>query len=169
MKSVTFSYDDGITIGQQLIMKDGKVAVEKVPYSINPMAKGMGDAYVDEFYGAFERHIPDECGKGINYFFSDELQFNVRGNLWSDDFKEEFIKRKGYDITKKWNAIFEDIGPAPPKIRLDYYDVIVQLSEERYFKPVYDWHEKRELLYSYLPMTGTQRQQIFTLVRDTRE
>ena len=62
------------------------------------MAKGMGDAYVAAFYGAFERHIPDECGKGINYFFSDELQFDARGNLWCDDFKEEFIKRKGNDM-----------------------------------------------------------------------
>ena len=134
-------------IGQQLVFKDGRVTVEKVPFSISPMAKGMGDAYVEEFYGAFERHFPDECGKGINYFFSDELQFNVRGNLWCDDFREEFIKRKGYDITEKWNAIFEDIGHETEKIRLDYYDVIVQLSEERYFKPVYDWHEERGMTF----------------------
>lgn len=134
-------------IGQQLIMTDGTVTVEKVPYSISPMAKGVGDAYVEKFYGAFERQISDECGKGINYFFSDELQFNVRGNLWCDDFKEEFMARKGYDITQKWNAIFEDIGPETPKIRLDYYDIIVQLSEERYFKIIYDWHEQRGMTF----------------------
>ena len=111
------------------------------------MAIGIGDAVVDEFYGAFERHLPDECGSGINYFFSDELNFNISGNLWCDDFKEEFIKRKGYDITEKWNAIFEDIGDETEKIRLDYYDVIVQLSEERYFKPVYDWHGERGMTF----------------------
>ena len=135
-------------IGQRLVKNDeGEIVIERVPYSISPMAKGFGEVYADEFYGAFERHLPGECGKGINFFFSDELQFNVRGNLWCDDFKEEFLKRKGYDITEKWDAIFEDIGPETPKIRLDYYDVIVQLSEERYFKPVYDWHEQRGMIF----------------------
>ena len=135
-------------LGQRLRLgADGNVEIETVPFSMNPMAKGIGNAVVDEFYGAFERHIPDECGKGINFFFSDELNFNISGNLWCEDFKEEFYKRKGYDITEKWNAIFEDIGAETPKIRLDYYDVIVQLSEERYFKPVYDWHEERGMTF----------------------
>lgn len=134
-------------IGQKLEWKDGAVHIVKVPFSANPMAKGIGKAVADEFYGAFERHFPGECGKHINYFFSDELNFNIRGNLWSDDFKEEFLKRKGYDITEKWEALFRDTGEETPKIRLDYYDVIVQLSEEEYFRPVYEWHESRGMTF----------------------
>ncbi|MDP4121438.1 MAG: glycosyl hydrolase, partial [Bacillota bacterium] len=56
---------------------------------------------------------------------------------------EEFHKLKGYDITSYLPAIFEDIGDITPKIRLDYYDVIVLLSEEGYFKPIYEWHVQR--------------------------
>ena len=134
-------------LGQCLIMRDGKVVIEKRDNSINPMAQGVGDAYIEEFYAQFERRFPGECGKGINYFFSDELQFNVRGALWCDDFQEEFLRRKGYDITEKWEAIFQDIGNETPKIRLDYYDVIVQLSEERFFKKIYDWHEMRGMTF----------------------
>ncbi len=135
-------------IGKRLLLNEnGEVEIREVPFSINPIAAGVGDAYIDESFAAFERHLPGECGKGINFFFSDELSFNVRGNLWCDDFREEFIKRKGYDITEKWEAIFRDVGDETPKIRLDYYDVIVQLSEERYFKPVYDWHEARGMTF----------------------
>ena len=133
--------------GQKLEWRNGRVEIVKVPYSANPMAKGIGEAVADEFYGAFERHFPGECGKHINFFFSDELNFNIRGNLWCEDFREEFRKRKGYDITEKWEAIFQDIGPETPKIRLDYYDVIVALSEEAYFKPVYEWHESRGMTF----------------------
>lgn len=133
--------------GQKLEWRNGRVEIVKVPYSANPMAKGIGEAVADEFYGAFERHFPGECGKHINFFFSDELNFNIRGNLWCGDFREEFRKRKGYDITEKWEAIFQDIGPETPKIRLDYYDVIVALSEEAYFKPVYEWHESRGMTF----------------------
>lgn len=111
-------------IGQKLEWKDGAVHIVKVPFSANPMAKGIGKAVADEFYGAFERHFPGECGKHINFFFSDELNFNIRGNLWSDDFKEEFLKRKGYDITEKWEALLEIPGK---KLRKSVW-IIMMLS-----------------------------------------
>ena len=135
-------------VGKRLVLNEqGEVEIRSIPFSVNPIAKGVGDAFIDVSFAKFERHLPDECGKGINYFFSDELSFNVRGNLWCDDFKEEFLKRKGYDIIEKWEAIFRDVGDETPKIRLDYYDVIVQLSEERFFKPIYDWHEARGMTF----------------------
>lgn len=133
--------------GQQLIYDNGKVLVEKVPFSANPIHPGIGKSIVEEFYGAFEAHFPGRCGKGINYFFSDELNFNIRGNLWSDHFAKEFKLRKGYDIVPKLKGIFEDIGDETPKIRMDYYDVIVELSEESYFKPVFEWHEERGMIF----------------------
>jgi hypothetical protein len=33
------------------------------------------------------------------------------------------------------------------KVRLDYSDVMVALSEENYFRPLYDWHTSRGMLY----------------------
>lgn len=134
-------------LGQRLSWDGENVRIDKVPNSLNPMAIGTGDAIADQFYGAFERHFPDACGSKINYFFSDELNFNIRGNLWCDDFAKEFISRKGYDIMPKLRAIFVDIGDETEKIRLDYYDVIVQLSEERYFKPVHYWHADRGMTF----------------------
>ena len=135
-------------IGQRLIMAaDGTVVIEKVPYSTNPIASGIGAQIIDRYYAEFERRMPGKCGKELNYFFTDELHFGVDGNLWSDDFQNEFQKRKGYDIIEKLTAIFRDIGPETPKIRLDYYDVIVQLIEERYFRPIYEWHEERGMTF----------------------
>jgi len=32
-------------------------------------------------------------------------------------------------------------------VRLDYCEVLMDLSEERYYKPIYDWHAERGLLY----------------------
>lgn len=44
-------------------------------------------------------------------------------------------------------ALFENIGDITPKIRLDYAEVVTHLSEERYFKPIFDWHNERGLIY----------------------
>lgn len=134
-------------LGRRLLWDGETVSVETVPHSLNPMAPGSGDTVADYFYGEFDRRFPGACGRDINYFFSDELNFNIRGKLWCDDFAAEFQARKGYDLRPKLRALFEDIGDETEKIRLDYYDVIVQLSEERYFIPVHRWHESRGMTF----------------------
>ena len=119
---------------------------ETVPWSLNPMHPMSGKWYAEKFFGQFEKRFPGEGGKGLNFFFSDELQFGVSGRLWSKEFAAEFQKRKGYDITPELPALFKDIGPRTPKIRLDYNDVLVALSEEGFFKPVFDWHQQRGMI-----------------------
>lgn len=133
--------------GKMLVYEDGRVQVRPVPYSVDPMNKNLGNYVIEEFYGQFDRRFPGEGGKGLNFFFSDELAFNIRGNLWNDAFAGEFIKRKGYDLVPQWEAIFVDIGDETEKIRLDYYDVIVQLIEEGYFIPIYNWNQDRGMTF----------------------
>lgn len=127
---------------------DGKlqsvaVCVSKVPSSIDPMNPISGPEYAKHFFGRFEDYFPGSGGKGLNFFFSDELGFGVGGNLWTARFAQEFKKRKGYDIVPELPALFMDIGPRTPKVRLDYSDVKVALTEEGFFKPVFDWHQQR--------------------------
>ena len=69
------------------------------------------------------------------------------GNLWDNYFAAEFKKRKGYDVVPFLDALFVNIGPVTSKIRIDYNDVLVALSEENFFKPVYQWHQDRGLIF----------------------
>jgi hypothetical protein len=134
-------------LGMELRMgMDGAVKPETVPWSLNPLHPMSGRWYAERFFGQFENQFPGEGGKGLNFFFSDELGFGVHGNLWSTNFAAEFQKRKGYDITPELAALFKDIGPRTHKIRLDYRDVLAALSEECFFKPVFDWHQQRGMI-----------------------
>jgi hypothetical protein len=119
------------------------VRVVPQPYSIDPLHPLTGKLVCEYFFGEFEKRFPGEMGKGLNFFFSDELQFGLRGKVWTGDFAAEFKARKGYNIEGRLPALFTDTGDDTVKIRLDYADVAVQLTEERYFKPIYDWHEQR--------------------------
>lgn len=121
-------------------------AVRKEP-SINPMHPLSGRSYVNNFFGMFENRFPGSAQKGLNFFFSDELNFALQGNIWSDNFRDEFRRRKSYDIVPVLDALWLDLGDNTPKVRLDYNDVRVSLSEEYFFKPIYDWHQKRGLLF----------------------
>lgn len=74
----------------------------------------------------------------MNYFFQDELSYPINMLSWSDDFPQEFQRRKGYDVIPYLSALKEYIGAVTPKIRLDYADVLISLAEERYFEPIYE-------------------------------
>lgn len=115
--------------------------------SFDPMNPLSGAKVVEKFFQRFEDHCPGEAGKGLNFFFSDELNFGIRGFLWNESFSAEFQKRKGYDIVPQLPHLFTDIDSTSYKIRLDYNDVMVELSETGFFKPVYDWHTNRGMLY----------------------
>ena len=123
------------------------VRAQPVEPSLDPMHPRSGTEYARRFFGQFGDHQPGEAGKGLNFFFSDELDFRVGGHLWNARLAEEFRRRKGYDLLPELPALFFDIGPRTSKVRLDYSDVKVALTEEGYFKPVFDWHQRRGMIY----------------------
>jgi hypothetical protein len=120
---------------------------ERLIPSFDPMNPQSGKAYNQNFFERFEKALSEKGTGELNFFFSDELNFRVSDNLWNNYFAEEFRKRKGYDIIPYLDALFVDIGSITPKIRLDYNDVVVSLSEENFFKPVYQWHQERGMIF----------------------
>ncbi|MDR1980152.1 MAG: hypothetical protein LBQ39_00855 [Tannerellaceae bacterium] len=107
----------------------------------------IGKEYVRVYFDRFEKKMGNAAADGMNYFFQDELSYPIRMGTWSEDFEDEFKKRKGYDLTLFLPALTADIGDITPKIRLDYCDVLMDLAEERYFRPIYEWHASRRLIY----------------------
>ena len=123
------------------------VYAEKVYPSYDPMNPISGKEYVARFFQQFEDRFPQDAKGGLDFFFSDELDFKLDGFLWDDSFQKEFQKRKGYDIRPHLAALFLNDGPLTSKYRLDYNDVMVSLTEENYFKVVFQWHADRGLIF----------------------
>lgn len=136
------------TYSQHLVFqKDGKVVPVVRPGTLDPMNAETARRLIERFFDPFLAHTPPEAHKALNYFFQDELILTDHQRIWTADFADEFKKRKGYDIVPKLRGLFTDIGPDTYKVRLDFNDVQVALTEERYFKPLYEWHAKRGLIY----------------------
>jgi hypothetical protein len=113
-------------------------------YMIHPE---HGNTLLKHYYQVFEDKLSPEARKGMNFFFQDELKVDIDDYVWSEDFASIFKEKKGYDIQPYLPALYMDIGAITPKIRLDYSDVMVELVELRYFKPIFEWHWKRGLLF----------------------
>lgn len=120
---------------------------QKQERTYNPMHPLAGKEYVRCFFQRFEDKFPETSKGKLNFFFSDELNFNLGGFAWDERFASEFQQRKGYDIRPYLGALTMDIGKITVKIRMDYNDVFTALSEENFFIPVYRWHADRNLIY----------------------
>ena len=128
------------------------VSSQVMPMSINPLDPQSGKKVVEKFFQRFEDRCPGEGGKGLDFFFSDELELGINadwmaGRLWSPGLADAFRRCKGYDLLPELPALFVDVGPRTPKIRLDYRDVMVSLAEENYFRPLFQWHYDRGMVY----------------------
>jgi len=121
------------------------------PETLDPLNPESGRRVIERFFDPFLAHTPPEAHKALNYFFQDELRLAGDGRLWSAEFAVQFETRKGYDVRPKLAALFMDIGPETAKVRLDFNDVMVSLTEAYYFKPIFDWHNSRGMIYACDP------------------
>jgi hypothetical protein len=119
---------------------------ENCPDSYDPMNPLAGKEYIKRFFQRFEDKFPTTSKGNLDFFFSDELNFNLPQFAWNDHFAQEFKQRKGYDIRPYLAALTMDIGKMTTKVRMDYNDVFTALSEENYFKPIFDWNAERGLI-----------------------
>ena len=126
--------------------KDCKVSVISTTASPE-LHPDYGKRLVEVYFNRFEEKLDEQGRKGLNYFFQDELHYDLNLYSWCEDMRGEFLKRKGYDVLPYLPALWEHVGEVTPKIRLDYAQVVTELAEERYFKPIFDWHNERGLIY----------------------
>ena len=118
------------------------------PGTLNPLLPGSGVTVIHGFFQKFQDHNAGKSSKGLNYFFNDELTIGVGKFAWNPDFATEFRQRKGYDLLEVLPAMWNDMGSITPKVRMDYADVRMALMEERYFKPIYNWHASRNMIFA---------------------
>ena len=119
------------------------------PNAFDPMHPDAGKLAIDQLYAPFERECPGEVGKTLNLFFQDELGFGCRMPFWSNRLMERFVAQKGYDLAPLLPALWHDVGAITEKVRIDYADVVVTTLEERYFRPVFEWHEQRGVMFGH--------------------
>ncbi len=67
----------------------------------------------------------------------------VYSSNWARDLPAEFRKRRGYSLEPHYRAIFSDNGPDGDELRFDYWRTLMELTEERFTKPLGAWADRR--------------------------
>lgn len=119
------------------------------PNPFDPLHAESGQRVIARFYAPFECEIGEYLGSTFPVSFQDELDFGSPMPRWSRGLAAEFFARKGYALAPLLPALWHDLGAITPKVRIDYADVVTTLLEERYFRPIFEWHEARGLLFGH--------------------
>ncbi|MCF0042275.1 glycosyl hydrolase [Dyadobacter fanqingshengii] len=76
--------------------------------------------------------------------------YEAYGANWTDDFLEEFKKRRGYELGENLALLTDSTGKAGSElVRIDYHQTLSELLRERYAKPWTDWNTKHGFLTRY--------------------
>ena len=100
-------------------------------------------ALIDAIHGEFDRHVGEYLGNVFVGSFQDELPPLP---LWGASFAKEFASGYGYDPVPLLDALWEDLGEQGAHLRHDYHATRATLSERAFFKPLFTWHEDRNMI-----------------------
>ncbi len=121
--------------------------------------------HLEAHFGIGKKYYGKYFGKTLRAFFTDSLELSSDW-LWSDDFLEQFYKRRGYDLTpflplcfvpnrdNKYLHVFFGISPPAfdfkdtdigKRIRYDYELTISDLFTEEFLEIIKQWADKNNV------------------------
>lgn len=128
---------------------------------VNLLEKKATADFIKVTHEQYKHHVGNYFGKGIEAFFTDEPSLvgthflnnkppvtpGVRDEPdfsipafptlnWSESLLTEFKRRRGYDLFTKLPYLVEGQSAAAFKVRIDYYQTLMELVAECYFKPL---------------------------------
>jgi len=77
--------------------------------------------------------------------FCDSLE--VYGSDWTDDFPEEFRRRRGYDLLPHLPALAFDLGPRTAAVRQDWGRTLTELFSDHFMQTVRQWARRHATLF----------------------
>lgn len=112
----------------------------------NALNPAYAESLVERWLKPYEEANPDQMGKGVNFFFQDEVNFHLEQPFFTPEIFEVFADKKGYDVKPFLDALFVDIGNLTEKVRLEYYEVALDMLDTNYFKTICGWMQQRGIL-----------------------
>lgn len=119
-------------------MQVKRPAVGAEGFVLDHMNRAATDAYLktvgDRLFQAFGNNNRPYS------IFCDSLE--VYNSDWSEDFLQEFEKRRGYDLKPLLPALVTDMGPRTQRLRRDWGRTLYELLNERFLTPMQEWAKR---------------------------
>ncbi len=102
--------------------------------------------FIDYTHEEYRKRFGQDFGKLIPGIFTDEPA-NYRGLPWTNNFLEEFSKRKDYDLLEIIHELAFNVGDYV-KTRCDYFGVVSELSSKAFYGQIGEWCKENGLKFT---------------------
>jgi hypothetical protein len=124
-----FSSRTGMMVKRPAVGGEGFVINHYSRPAVENYLRGVGDRLMQAFH--LQRPYAVFC---------DSLE--VYESDWTDDFLQEFQKRRGYDLRPHLPQLALDLGPANMSIREDWGRTLTELFNERFMATMREWSRR---------------------------
>ncbi|MFH2026455.1 MAG: glycosyl hydrolase [bacterium] len=129
-------------------------------YYVDLLDPIVAEEFIKINHERYYEKMPEYFGNVISSIITDEP--GVYQNLkywgispetiaWTPNFRDEFRNRKQYDLIGFLPAIWHDLGAESIRVRNDYYEVVAELLQDSYFKPLHDWAKAHNIKLNIQP------------------
>ncbi len=113
---------------------------------IDYLSKNPTREFIEKTHVQYKKRYSKYFGNVIQSIFYDESTPMASGPFtWSDDFLDEFLALKGYDLLPCIPCLFYDIGKLTEKIRCDYWEVVAILFSQNHIGQMADWCQQNDI------------------------
>jgi len=124
---------------------------------LNPLVPEATDAFIRFVYEEFYRRYPEEFGKTIGGFFSDEPRFGNAGTYdgavgrfpmvlpYSDDLLEQLKEEWGGDFGKYLPCLWYEAGSLSAQVRYAYMNVVSRLYGQNFTDRIGNWCRRHKV------------------------
>lgn len=124
-------------------------AVGHRPAGLCRTTSAVVEELIERHYEPYVERFSEYLGDPIVGTFQDEL-FMLRGRLPCDRrLLAAYRGRWDEEPARALTALFADCGPDTRSLRARYFDVVVTALEDHWFRPLYEWHERRGLRFAH--------------------
>jgi hypothetical protein len=103
--------------------------------------------FLETTHDRYAAYTGDEFGKSVRFMFCDEPHVTAPFWAMSPYLLKEFRFEHGYDLVDEIHKlIFTQDGS--PEVRYDYFQTVNRLFIDNFMKPLHDWCEQHDLLFT---------------------
>jgi hypothetical protein len=118
---------------------------------VDLLKPGVTEKFIELTMTGYEERLQKQFGKSIPGVFTDEPNISPQGGKglirWTPDLFEQFARRWGYQLQPHLNALVESTAISP-RVRHNYYQLLLELFIERWSKPWYEYTEDQKIAWT---------------------
>ncbi len=134
--SVTWDLPEGEWALSTVARQPGRIGLFSSEF--DPMHPDAGAAVIRIFYGRFLEELGGLLGTTFTTFFQDELDLGLVMPMWNSIVGDR-LAEAGFDVLPSLHLLWHGDGAAALAFRAAYRDVVVDLLQEHYFRPIFEW------------------------------